>query len=129
MSTRDVKRSKNSRERTHQTTAPDKQCTYGRKKDTDDEESRKNGLGSEDRLPCFETLLLERSVYETNYDHSTLFLLRKCNKRLTGRPSPASLLLFPIPVRIRAIILSLSLLSPEQRHHKTTAVYAGVGES
>ena len=45
--------------------SPDQESSYGSEHDSDDEESRENGSGGEDGLPCFESLLLEGSVWMT----------------------------------------------------------------
>ena len=41
----------------------DQECTYWSKDNANDEERRKNGLWSQNRLPCFQSLLLESRVY------------------------------------------------------------------
>lgn len=44
-------------------TTPDQEGPDGSKNKADHEEGREDGFGSEYRLPCFETLLLEGSVF------------------------------------------------------------------
>ncbi len=49
--------------RTYETAAPYEQCADGREENTDDEQRRENGAGSEDGLPCLQSLLLEGGIY------------------------------------------------------------------
>jgi hypothetical protein len=43
--------------------ADDEESTDGRKDDTDDEKSRKDGLGCQNRLPSLQPLLFESGIY------------------------------------------------------------------
>jgi hypothetical protein len=65
--------------------APDYQeCTYGSKDNADDEERRKDGLWSQNRLPCFQSLLLESRIYVRGVGERRTFAQLEANA-LAGR--------------------------------------------
>lgn len=47
---------------THQAAPPNEQTSDGRKQESNDEESRQNGLRRQYWLPCFQTLLFEGGI-------------------------------------------------------------------